>query len=362
MSRGLFYARLDRFEWNILGAGSDGPPFDGAVIREDYLAPWPEGDPREDEPNDKLAKAVEDRDIPWALDPHTAPLGHRFAVRDLGARARKSALAEALELPLSVERLRDPHAREKLVDIAAQVQLNATPFAAPYREVAKLDDPSLGINLALLRLSRERAGDRSVIAYLQMTGRRLRDGSMREAAKQVLDAGADVVFIRVRRFSPEQASATDFRAYIEVVAAIEQAGGRAVPDCVGRLGPPLVAAGADAFATNALRFRKVATALLSSGGGGGTPPLEYEVTGAFYGLAADQSFANVPDCPQAECPGKRGEGSNLGIRIHNLHEFRRLSRLAAKERFGFAEHLGASGSAVATSWAEVLRQFEARAA
>lgn len=362
MPRGRLYIRLEHEEWEFVRELGDAVPFDAAVVRDDYLAPYPKGHRRYGEEAAQLIDALDAVGVRWSLDPNTAQLEHENSGKRLRPRAAGSLLAKALPLPLSPSDLTSEAAQEILVDAAATVQLRSQGFASPYLEVGRVDDPRIKINADLIKRSVERAGDRAVVAYLQTMARFLRDGSAVEVAKHLHDAGAQVIFIRIRRLDPEQASIDDTLAYADLVQRIARAGSRAVPDCIGRLGPVLVAAGADGFSTNALHFRKVPDVLLVSGGGGGSRPLQYEVPGRWHAVPLDRPASNLPPCAVADCEAEDGQGNENAIRVHNLHELRRLARLAAAEGVAFAEHLRAAGSPYASGWAEALERLALQAA
>ncbi len=258
MSRGRLYLRCESNEWDFVRKMKLEPPFDAAVISDRYLAPYPEGHKSHGLSPDRLAKAVEACGRRWSVDPDTARLGHRDSSRRQRPHAANRAIAKVLPLPLTVERLGDRDAAAALVEAAAVNQLGSRALAAPYLEIEDFEDPRFAVNLDLLRRTRELAGDRTLVAYLQLLGGQMRDGGGIEAARRLADAGAEVIFVRIRRFEPELATRADLAAYAGIISAGVSEGARVVGDCVGRLGPTLVALGADGFATNAHRFRKVA--------------------------------------------------------------------------------------------------------
>ncbi len=364
MSRGRFYIRCEANEWDFIAELKNDPPFDAAVISDRYLAPYPPGHKYFGEPHDRLAKAVEKCERAWSVDPDTARLGHRKSTERQRRHAANRPLARALPLPLNVEQLRDPDNAAALAEAAAVQQLGSPALAAPYLEVAGVEDPRLAVNLNLLERSRELAGDRTVIAYLQILRGQLLDGSGAEVARRLATAGAQVIFVRVRRFEPENASSADVLAYADLISAGSKGGARIIGDCVGRLGPALIAAGADGFSTNALRFRKVAEDLhpTSGGGGGNGPALMWEVPGAGVGRPLADTPSSVR-CAVENCPAPDGHVENkAAIRIHNLHDLQRSGRLAAKEGLGYADLLTRSGSATLRDWALALQQLASRAA
>jgi hypothetical protein len=366
MSRGHLFLRVEHQEWEFLSKlDLDAPvPFDAAVISDRYLAAYPEGHRDHGKPADRLVEALDELHVPWLLDPDTARLGHHRAAERLRPRAANSPIVRALALPLTPSLSMPSGEAEALVDAAAGVQLRSTMFTAPYLEFAGTEDPRFATNLRLLELVRERAGDRTVVAVLQTTARYLRDGSAAEAGRALAACGAKIVLIRIRRFAAEEASSADLVAYGRAAIAIERAGASAIPDAVGRLGPVLVACGADGFSTGAYHFRSVPADLCPDGGGAGQPALSWEVPDRFTSIERStvRLAAERATCRYPRCPAPTGTEPESAIRAHNLHELQRLARLAAQEGFSFAGRLRASGSVYASGWAVGLEQLQRLAA
>jgi hypothetical protein len=356
--RGLFYVRLAHEDWDFVDEIGESPPFDAAIVRASYLAPYPEGHPRVGEPADRLTEALGRHRIDWGLDPATAAHGHRRAADWTRPRASNCPLARTLPLPLTAARLSDPSSAEALVEAAAELQLDSRAMAAPYLEVAAADDPRVAVNCELIRLARDRAGDRRTVAYLQTTWRQLMSGDAAEAGERYVDAGAATVFVRIRRFEAEQASEEEVLAYLALIRRVRAGGARPVPDSVGRLGPVLVAGDADGFAAGAHHFRKVADQLLSNSGGGGGPLLVYEVPSRVAGVVRGLGGPQLPNCPEPGCAADAGLGDEARIREHNLHEFRRLARRAAELGPAFAQVLRSAEHELALTWARALDRFQ----
>lgn len=312
MSRGRFYIRAESDEWDFV-RGLDAPmPFDAAVINDRYLAEYPEDHARYGEEPDQLVRAFEAQSVPWSLDPDTARLEQKDSARRQSPRAANRSLSRALTLPLTAAGLARDENVEGLAEAAAVQQLKSRAFAAPYLEVFGPEDHRFAVNLTLLERSRELAGDRALIAYLQVLHGNLLNGNAALLAQKLAAAGADVIFVRVRRFEPERAGEAEVVAYAGVVQAGGREGARMVADCVGRLGPVIVAAGADGFASNAWRFRKVPDDLHPTGGGGGAGELLWEVPGGGFTPARAQSAVR---CTVPRCPAPAAEGANPDIRV-----------------------------------------------
>ena len=176
-------------------------------------------------------------------------------------RAQSCALARSIELAWTPEQLQDPGLAAELIEQAIALQITSRALAAPYLEVGGDEDSAIEANCALLSLTAERATDQRVVAYLQTLGGRLLDGSAETVAERYVAAGAETIFIRVRRFDPRNLE--HVLAYIKLVEHIEVLGARAVADSVGHFGAVAIAAGAFAFSAGARFFRKVPDALLA---------------------------------------------------------------------------------------------------
>jgi hypothetical protein len=215
---------------------------------------------------------------------------------------------------------------------------------------------------------RRRSGDRGQLRA-PLAGR-LVDGSALAAAERYVAAGAETIFIRIRRFDPRRIE--HVLAYLELVERIDALGARAVADSVGHFGVVAVADGAFAFSAGARFFRKVPDALLQRPSepseedeeedkdGGGGPPILYEHPGELAGVHRDEAGPHLRSCPEPGCLAEGGKGKARHLRAHNFHEFRRQARLAAVQGLDFAATLRAIGSEQATIWAEALEQRAVR--
>jgi hypothetical protein len=359
--RGRFYLRCESDEWDFIRALNAPRPFDAAVISDRYLADYPEGHARHGQPRDRLIAALTAQGSHWSVDPDTARLEQASSSARQRPRAGNRPLARALSLPLSAERLGTQEAVDSLVEAGSVHQHGSRAFVAPYLEVAGPADPRFAVNLRLLERASQLAGDRTLVAYLQVLRGDLMGGGATAVAAALARAGAEVIFIRARRFEAEQASTDELLAYATVIDAATRAGARVVADCVGRLGPALIATGADGFTSNARSFRKVSDDLHPAGGGG-AGELLWELPGATTGMALAGGSSPVR-CDLGGCPAPTGPSENhAAVRVHDLHEFQRLARLAAAEGLGYAAHLAQSPSPVARGWAQALAELARRAA
>lgn len=344
MSRGRFYVRLESREWSLLDDLDGPPPFDAAVISDRYLAPYPDGHQREDEPADRLADAVDGVSRPFSVDPDTARLQHSASVERQSTRSALRPVASALALPLTVEMLRSAEAVSGLVDAAQISQVRAGAFAAPYLEVDGPDDPRQQINVELLRAGRQLAGGRPLIGYLQVLHSTLISGDALKAAIQ-LAPHADVIAVRARRVDPARVRPEQARRLVELVASLALRGVRVIADCAGPAGPPLVAAGADAFSAGTRFFHTIPSDLHPTVAGGGGAPLATIVP------LADKSRVSAGAATD-----------NAATRLENLRVMQAAAREAGGMGLDYAELLASSGRAQSAVWAAELRRLQTRAA
>jgi hypothetical protein len=146
MSRGRFLVRLEDSDAGILAGLSRGVPlpFDGAIVNADYLAPYPEQDPRRGKRPDELVDQLAAREVGWLVDPATAKLGHERALQRLRPRAANGPIAKAVELPLTPRLAFDTGEAEVLVDAAAAVQLRSPMLTDPLSRGPRRRRPSSG--------------------------------------------------------------------------------------------------------------------------------------------------------------------------------------------------------------------------
>jgi len=345
MSRGRFYVRLESGEWPLLDELEGSPPFDAAVISDRYLAPYPSGHQREDEPADRLADAVDGVDRPFSVDLDTARLQHSASVERQSARSALRPVARAMALPLTVEMLQSPAAVSALVDAAQISQVRAGAFAAPYLEVAGPEDPRQQINIELLRASRPLADGRPLIGYLQVLHSTLVSGNALKAAIRLVPH-ADVIAVRARRVDPARVRPEQARRLIELVASLALRGVRVIADCAGPAGPPLVAAGADAFSAGTRFFHTVPSDLHPTIGGGGGTPLS----------------TIIPLADKPRVASLRDGTDNATTRLENLRVMQAAARQAGMMGPDYAELLVSSDRAQGAVWAAELRRLQIRAA
>jgi|GEM_PF-2720626 len=363
---GLFYARLEDRDWKFVKKLGADAPFDAAIVKAPYLAPYPKDDGRFGEDPDRLTNALVEKRWDWALDPATAAHGHPHAAQWTGPRARNCSLAQTIPLPWTPEQLQNQSLAAELIEQASSLQITSRATAAPYLEVSNAQDPAVDANCNLLSLTAERAADQRVLAYLQTLGGRLLDGTAAAVAERYIAAGAETIFIRIRRFSQEDLG--QVLAYLELVERINVLGARAVADSIDHFGAVAVADGAYAFSAGARFFRKVPAALLQRPSerseeegeeqkdGGGGPPILYEIPWQLTNVSRDDAGPHLTSCADPDCHAENGGGEPRHLRTHNFHEFRRLAREAASQGTDFAATLRAIGSPKTILWAEALDQ------
>lgn len=361
MANGQIYLRARHDDIELVSCPSP-RPFGAAIFYARYIAPYPEDHPRAGQRTNELVDALRAAKVNYVIDPGTPALTkHDIATVKEGARLRASPMVAAIDLPLDPDTLRNRGRRDRFVDDTMAMQAGAAAVVPPYLEY-KLRGPDVGrINMAMVRRCVESTGGQRPVAFIQLTVAALCAGVVTRLASAYAATGVTRVFVRVRELDTESASALEFSSYLNAIAAFNEVGVELVPDCVGRLGPPLVAGGALSFSTGPVNFRKVPQALLNKSGGGGVK-VSYEVAGGFYAVARGARHA-APRCFDAKCPAWSSDASLEDLRLHNLHVLREESRLsAANGAAWYAARLIASGQPEAVVWGDVLREREQRVA
>jgi hypothetical protein len=362
VANGQIYLRLEHEQIELVRSSSSPRPFGAAILYARYLAPYPTGHPRAGQSTSELRDALRGAKVKYVIDPGTPAFTKSdIATVKEGERLRESAMAAAIDLPLRAEDLRNRRRRERFVDDTLGIQAGAAALAPPYLEYKWRGPEVLRVNLAMVRRCVASVGTQLPVAFLQLTHWCLLDGLLERLAGPYAATGVKRVFCRVRFLNAEAASSHEFDTYLEGIAAFADMGIELIPDCVGRLGPSLVAAGASSFSTGAIYFRKVPAALLNKSGGGGRE-VYYEVAGGFRAVSREERHAE-PSCFVADCPAADADASLDDVRIHNLHVLRQESRLAATSGAAvYGARLIASGQPRAVVWGEVLRKRAQRAA
>ena len=361
VANGQIYLRPRHDDLELVSCPSP-RPFGAAIFYARYLAPYPPDHPRAGQTTTELVDALRAAKVNYVIDPGTPALTKRdiATVRE-GARLRETAMVTAIDLPLHPDALRNGRRRERFVDDTMTMQAGAAAVAPPYLEYKRRGPDVRRVNLAMLRRCVASASGQRPVAFIQVTVAALLDGVLEGLAPAYAATGVTRVFVRVRGLNAEEASAREFSAYVDAISAFNEVGVELVPDCVGRLGPPLVAGGASSFSTGPVNFRKVPRALLNKSGGGGVEVF-YEVAGGFHAIGRGGRHA-AARCFVANCPAAAADVSLEDLRLHNLHVLREESRLAAANGSAwYAARLIASGQPEAVAWGEVLRERAQRAA
>ncbi len=361
MANGQIYLRARHDDLDLVSCPSP-RPFGAVIVYARYLAPYPADHPRAGQTTTELVDALRAAKLSYVIDPGTPALSKRdIATVKEAARLRGSQMVAAIDLPLRADDLRNRRRREHFVDDTLTMQAGAAAIAAPYLEYKRRGPDVRRVNLAMVRRCVMSAAGQLPVAFIQVTLAALLDGVLNELALAYSATGVTRIFVRIRGLDAERASAPEFSAYLDAIAAFNEVGVEAVPDCVGRLGPPLVAAGAPSFSTGAVHFRKVPWPLLNKSGGGGVEVF-YEVTGGFHAVARGARHT-APSCVVPRCVAAAPNASLDDLRLHNLHVLREESRLAAANGGAwYAARLNASGQPQAVVWGEVLRERAQRAA
>lgn len=361
VASGQIYLRARHDDLELVSCPSP-RPFGAAILYARYIAPYPDDHPRAGQATAALVDALRAAKVRYVIDPQTPALTKRDikTVKE-GARLRASLMARSIDLPLESDALRSWRRRERFVDDTMAMQSGADAVAPPYLEYKVGGPDVLRHNVAMVRRCVASAAGQRSVAFIQLTGGTLRAGVLKRLASAYAATGVTRVFVRVRDLDTEATSAREFSAYIDGIAAFNEVGVEIVPDCVGRLGPALVAAGASSFSTGPVNFRKVPQALLNKSGGGGVEVF-YEVSGRFYAVSRGARHA-AQACFVAPCPAAATDATLEDLRLHNLHVLREESRLAATNGAGwYAARLIATAQPEAVVWGEVLRERAQRAA
>jgi hypothetical protein len=362
VANGQIYLRARHDDLELVACPSP-RPFGAVIFYARYISPYPNDHPRSGQTTTELVDALRATRVSYVIDPGTPTLTKPDinTVRE-GARLRASPMVAAVDLPLDPNALRNSQRRDRFVDDTMLLQAGAAAVVPPYLEY-KLpgSDVVRRANLAMVRRCVRSAAGQLPVAFIQLTVAALRARVLEQLAPAYAATGVTRVFARVRDLDTEAASALEFGAYLDAIAAFNEVAVELVPDCVGRLGPPLVAGGAASFSTGPVNFRKVPRALLNKSGGGGVQVF-YEVAGGFHAVARGARHASVP-CFVARCPAAANNASLEDLRLHNLHVLREESRLAASNCGAwYAARLAASGQPDAVVWGEVLSERAQRAA
>jgi hypothetical protein len=336
-------------------------PFGAAIFYWRYLAEYPEGHRWHGQSTTELLDALRAANLPYVADPNTPALTASGINAEEGARLRASPMVAAVELPLQPRDLSNRRRRDAFADDTMTLQLGASAVAAPYLEYKHRGDEVLRMNIAMLRRCVSVAASQLPVAFIQVTASELRRGLVARLAPWYAATSASRVFLRVRGLDAEKADAHEFASLLDAIDAFSKLGVELVPDCVGRLGPPLVGGGAPSFSSGAVNFRKVSATILNRNGGGGLA-VAYEVAGGFHAVSRSARH-RATRCFVPNCVGDSASATLDDLRVHNMHVLREESRLAAiNDGAWYAARLIESGQPEAVVWGSVLRERVERAA
>lgn len=352
LSNTRLFVRLEHNQWDF--ATSARAAYDVAIVNSRYASPYPKGHKSYGRPPDRIVRAVLKAERDVLFDPGTPPLLSRaINLHSATARLRQTQAAKAVELPLSLESLRQRRVRDAFVDACLREQSASRFSVPPYLDFESIAGEKFAINIEMIRRAITVTGPGLTVAFLQVTSTKLIAGVLREAAVPVASTGLQRAVLRVRDFG-EMAGAEELEAMLDAIDTFSALGVEVIVDCAGRLGPLLVHQGATGFSTGPEHFRKVAKELLQTGGGGGGSPLHYEEHGRWRWTPRAGIGKTAQACPVPGCKVKPGCGLDA-IREHNLHVLRHLMQEIAS--WGTAEvikSLRESESRLAAEWANVL--------
>jgi hypothetical protein len=319
--------------------------FDAALVPERYAAPYPRRHHLHGQDHERLIKAAtEDGGTLW-WDPDTPGLRSRTSARlPETHRLRTTAAASNGGIPFDLQGLQDKARRESFCDACLEVQSASAILAPPYFDFLSTEDPSFRLNLELVRRAVQVAGDQIPTAFVQVTAQRLRNGTLSNSAAHYQATGVRRVLLKIRGLDAPTAGRDDLRAYLDAIDSFTARGVEVFADCVGPLGPVLVAGGADGFSTGTRFFQTVAGPLLSLGGGGGGQPIGSRAPGGW-----------------SEEPRSESETA-ADARVSNLQVLRQHMLLAASDPDALIASLRRDGSIYAAGWAAELAERRRRAA
>ena len=361
MVGGQIYLRARHDDVELVSCASP-RPFGAAIFYWRYLAEYPEGHPRHRQSTTELLDALLAAKLPFVADPNTPSLTSSRITSDEGARLRASPMVNAIErLPLQSRDLSSGRRRDAFVDDTMKLQVGASAVAAPYLEYKHRGDEVLRMNIAMLRRCVSVAAGQLPIAFIQVTASELRRGIVGRLAPWYAATEVKRIFLRVRGLDAEKAAAHEFASLLDAIDAFSKLGVELVPDCVGRLGPALVAGGAPSFSSGPVNFRKVSATLLNRNGGGGLT-VAYEVAGGFHTVSRNARH-RAARCFVPNCVADSPSATLDDLRLHNMHVLREESRLAATNGAAwYSARLIESGQSEAVVWGSVLRERVERAA
>ena len=314
------------------------------LVPESYVAPYPAThmlaghDPR------KLldAASAAGRDL-WR-DPETPGLCSRTILQLSGAkRLHETPLARAFAMPLDLSILADPEARRQALELVLATQAGSEMLVGPYFNFDRRDSVEFRLNLQMARETVLAAEEQVPGAFVQVTRHRLLTGLLAEVAADFKTIGVRRVIMRVRGLKSELASASELTSILDAVEAFASRGIEAIVDCAGKLGPVLVAAGAEGFSTGTRFFKGIAATTLSTGGGGGGVSLAAQPAG---------TWSEVP---------RESEQTAHDTRVSNLLTLREHTELAVRDPDALIASLRTDGGAQPAVWASVLAGRRRRA-
>lgn len=366
--RGGFLLRTERGDLRFLARRVLGGPAAGLVVSARILASVTGDDSERRAALAAWRRLLASPGLTWLFDPDTVALTAADIVDEPGAaeRLREGPIGSSVELPLSVADVaHDAETRQGLLQATWAQQAGAAALSAPYVPHTRGDDLPTDVNLELVR-STARADGRPTAAWLQATVGTLTSGEIAPLARRYAAAGADVALLRIEGVTERDATARHVEAYVRAIQAFEAAGVQAVPDCVGRLGPVLVAAGATAFTAGSWHFRGVGRERLPRRQrGGGSAPVPYELPGRLRAAGALQlarqarsAWCTVPGCRALAPDATPGD-----LREHAVHEFAAAATQASVQGVaGMLSLLASEADQLLLGWAQGLRATSARSA
>jgi hypothetical protein len=331
----MLILRPEHDEWDFVV--SRRALIDAVLVIETYAAPYPDGHSMAGKQHERLVHAIHAARCPLWRDPDTAGLCSRSVARlPITSRRLQTPVARNFPLPLDPRRLVTGRRWRLLTDISLEAQAGCEAAVAPYLDFDALADPRLQLNLQMARRTATSVAEQVPMAVLQVTRHALLSGLLWKAASHYAAAGVRRVLLRVRGLNAPRATRAELSAYLDAVEAFRRRDIAAIPDCVGILGPVLVAGKAAGFTTGTRFFNRVPAALLSVGGGGGGKPIEHQPMGSW------KSSVRPATMEAADA------------RMANFQNLRTLMELGANDPDALIESLRREGTSYSRAWAAEL--------
>jgi hypothetical protein len=282
--------------------------------------------------------------------------------RELGRTAR-TFIAQALDLPLTVESLTGSATLDELCRAAIETQVGATLIFAPYFTVSSLDDPWVEANLRCLKATIGIVSDQEVAVWVRLERRFATDGTAELLAQRyaaTLGGRPATVVLTVAEMSDVMRDVETLSSYLRLVRSFANEGLKVIVDAVGEFSPTAISIGATGSIAGTRTYRNAPLRARPDGRTRRQPKLMYLVPERFQRLSVADArrrtaSGSIPRCPRANCRALLRDGDRSDLRHHNAHLLADTAALA--QSLGpqrFAERLKHHGLVTTNGWAQAL--------